>query len=171
MIQETEAAKESLAALTPPASCAAHHRESLGSLDDALEILRSLKTAMESPEPAALPTFVLRGPPEGRAGPPPALRPDALTRARSHDPGEKRTRGWLEEGGEEAARALTATISTRVSRVIQASLGGTRMPMQDTAFRRSLDLLRSRRFGTFWFASLLSNIGTWLSVLPNLLSL
>jgi len=24
-----------------------------------------------------------------------------------------------------------------------------------------LDLLRSRRFGTFWFASLLSNIGTW----------
>jgi hypothetical protein len=53
MIQETEAAKESLAALTPPASCAAHHRESLGSLDDALEILRSLKTAMESPEPAA----------------------------------------------------------------------------------------------------------------------
>jgi len=53
MIRETEAAKESLAALTPPASCAAHHRGSLGSLDDALEILRSLKTAMESPEPAA----------------------------------------------------------------------------------------------------------------------
>ena len=52
MIRETEAAKESLAALTPPASCAAHHRGSLGSLDDALEILRSLKTAMESPEPA-----------------------------------------------------------------------------------------------------------------------
>ena len=24
-----------------------------------------------------------------------------------------------------------------------------------------MDLLRSRRFGTFWFASLLSNIGTW----------
>jgi hypothetical protein len=53
MIRETEAGRESLAALTPPASCAAHHRESLGSLDDALEILRSLKTAMESPEPAA----------------------------------------------------------------------------------------------------------------------
>jgi hypothetical protein len=35
------------------------------------------------------------------------------------------------------------------------------MPMQDTALRRSLDLLRSRRFGTFWFASLLSNVGTW----------
>jgi len=51
MIRETEAAKESLAALTPPASCATHHRGSLGSLDDALEILRSLKTAMESPGP------------------------------------------------------------------------------------------------------------------------
>jgi hypothetical protein len=53
MIRETEAAKESLAALTPPASCAAHHRESLGSLDDALEMLRSLKTAMELSDPAA----------------------------------------------------------------------------------------------------------------------
>ncbi len=53
MIRETEAAKESLAAVTPPASCAAHHRESLASLDDALEMLRSLKTAMESSDPAA----------------------------------------------------------------------------------------------------------------------
>jgi len=53
MIRETEAARDSLAALTPPASCAAHFRESLGSLDDALEMLRSLKTAMESPDPAA----------------------------------------------------------------------------------------------------------------------
>ncbi|MFI5182457.1 MAG: hypothetical protein ACHQPI_13810 [Thermoanaerobaculia bacterium] len=53
MIRETEEARGSLGALAPPASCAAHYRESLGSLDDALEILRSLKTAMESPEPAA----------------------------------------------------------------------------------------------------------------------
>src|ERR1700730_14182584 len=30
-----------------------------------------------------------------------------------------------------------------------------------SAFSESLDLLRTRRFGTFWFASLLSNIGTW----------
>lgn len=30
-----------------------------------------------------------------------------------------------------------------------------------TPFRRSLDLLFSRRFGTFWFANLLSNMGTW----------
>ena len=33
--------------------------------------------------------------------------------------------------------------------------------MPDTAFGKSLQLLRTRRFGTFWFASLLSNIGTW----------
>ena len=33
--------------------------------------------------------------------------------------------------------------------------------MSATAFHASLQLLRTRRFGTFWFASLLSNIGTW----------
>ena len=33
--------------------------------------------------------------------------------------------------------------------------------MPDTAFRESIRLLYTRRFGTFWFASLLSNIGTW----------
>jgi type IV secretory pathway VirB10-like protein len=53
MIRETEAAKERLAAVTPPAPCAVHYRESVGSLDDALDVLRSLKSAMESPEPAA----------------------------------------------------------------------------------------------------------------------
>jgi hypothetical protein len=53
MIRETEAAKESLAGLAPPAPCAALHRESLGSLDDALEMLRLLKAAMESPDAAA----------------------------------------------------------------------------------------------------------------------
>lgn len=31
----------------------------------------------------------------------------------------------------------------------------------DSALRQSLRLLATRRFGTFWFASLLSNIGTW----------
>ncbi len=30
-----------------------------------------------------------------------------------------------------------------------------------SAFAQSLQLLRTRRFGTFWFASLLSSIGTW----------
>ena len=29
------------------------------------------------------------------------------------------------------------------------------------AFAQSVQLLLTRRFGTFWFASLLSNIGTW----------
>src|SRR5450755_3603717 len=29
------------------------------------------------------------------------------------------------------------------------------------AFRESLSLLATRRFGSFWFASLLSSIGTW----------
>lgn len=33
--------------------------------------------------------------------------------------------------------------------------------MSDSVFRDSLKLLATRRFGTFWFASLLSSIGTW----------
>lgn len=33
--------------------------------------------------------------------------------------------------------------------------------MSYAVFTESLRLLRTRRFGTFWFASLLSNIGTW----------
>ena len=33
--------------------------------------------------------------------------------------------------------------------------------MSAAAFHASFQLLRTRRFGTFWFASLLSNIGTW----------
>ncbi len=33
--------------------------------------------------------------------------------------------------------------------------------MNSDAFGQSLRLLCTRRFGTFWFASLLSNIGTW----------
>jgi len=53
MIRETEAAKARLAAVAPPAPCAAHYRESVGSLDDALDVLRSLKAAMESSEPVA----------------------------------------------------------------------------------------------------------------------
>ena len=35
------------------------------------------------------------------------------------------------------------------------------LPMLENAFGDSLRLLRTRRFGTFWFASLLSSIGTW----------
>jgi len=33
--------------------------------------------------------------------------------------------------------------------------------MQENHFRQSIALLGTRRFGTFWFASLLANIGTW----------
>jgi MFS family permease len=33
--------------------------------------------------------------------------------------------------------------------------------MPYSSFQESVQLLRTRRFGTFWFASLLSNIGTW----------
>ena len=33
--------------------------------------------------------------------------------------------------------------------------------MPESAFHKSIALLFTRRFGTFWFASLLSNIGTW----------
>lgn len=36
-----------------------------------------------------------------------------------------------------------------------------RHSISNTALRESLALLWTRRFGTFWFASLLSNIGTW----------
>lgn len=53
LIRQSEAARERLAALAAPASCAAHHRESLASLDEGLEVLRSLKAAMESPDPAS----------------------------------------------------------------------------------------------------------------------
>lgn len=34
-------------------------------------------------------------------------------------------------------------------------------PTYKNSLSESLQLLRTRRFGTFWVASLLSNIGTW----------
>ncbi len=52
LARETEDARRRLASVVPPPACAAHHRETLGSLDDALEMLRSVKEAMASPEPA-----------------------------------------------------------------------------------------------------------------------
>ncbi len=52
MIRDTEGARTKLRALVPPPVCATHHRESLGSVDDALEMLGALKTAMQSPDPA-----------------------------------------------------------------------------------------------------------------------
>jgi hypothetical protein len=53
LIRQTEAARGKFAAVVPPPVCADFHRESLASVDDALAIVRSLKTAMESPDPAA----------------------------------------------------------------------------------------------------------------------
>src|SRR5450631_683224 len=38
---------------------------------------------------------------------------------------------------------------------------GARMLDTVSELRQSLALLATRRFGTFWFASLLSSIGTW----------
>lgn len=37
----------------------------------------------------------------------------------------------------------------------------------ENTFRESVGLLTTRRFGTFWFASLLSNIGTWAQQVAN----
>ena len=53
MIRQTEAARERLAVLRPPAPCAAHYEKSLESLDDAVGMLRALKGSMESSDPAA----------------------------------------------------------------------------------------------------------------------
>jgi hypothetical protein len=53
MIRQTEAAKERLAAVRPPAPCAVHYQKSLESLDDAVEMLRALKSSMQSPDPVA----------------------------------------------------------------------------------------------------------------------
>ena len=53
MIQQTEAAKAGLVAITPPAPLADFHRESLASVDGGIEVLRTLKAAMNSSDPAA----------------------------------------------------------------------------------------------------------------------
>jgi hypothetical protein len=46
MIQQAEATRGRLAAISPPQPCATYHRECLASLDDGLVLMRSLKTAM-----------------------------------------------------------------------------------------------------------------------------
>lgn len=53
MIRQTETVRSSLAAIMPPAPCAVFHRESLASLDDGVELLRTFKPAMESSDPGA----------------------------------------------------------------------------------------------------------------------
>lgn len=53
MIRQTEAAKERLAAVRPPAPCAVHYEKSLESLDDATGMLRALRSSIQSPDPVA----------------------------------------------------------------------------------------------------------------------
>jgi MFS family permease len=45
--------------------------------------------------------------------------------------------------------------------VFAHTVHGLPFAMPNSAFRESIQLLGTRRFGTFWFASLLANIGTW----------
>ena len=52
LVREAEEARRRLLGISPPAACAAHHRETLGSFDDALAMLRALKAATGSTDPA-----------------------------------------------------------------------------------------------------------------------
>ncbi len=52
LVREAEEARRRLLAISPPAACAAHHRETLASFDDALGMLRALKAATGSTDPA-----------------------------------------------------------------------------------------------------------------------
>ena len=52
MIQQAQDSRSRLAALTPPQPCAAYHKELLASLDDGLDMMRTLKQMMASPNPA-----------------------------------------------------------------------------------------------------------------------
>ncbi|MDR3670114.1 MAG: hypothetical protein P4L36_04680, partial [Holophaga sp.] len=47
MIRQTEEARASLAALTPPAPCAGYHQESLAMLGDSLAMLRTIKGSVQ----------------------------------------------------------------------------------------------------------------------------
>jgi hypothetical protein len=61
MIQQTESARRQLFSLAPPEPCAHYHRESLASLDDGLEILHSMKKAVESSDANALSSLTDKG--------------------------------------------------------------------------------------------------------------
>ena len=52
LVDETEEARRRLLAIAPPAACAAHHRETVASFDDALGMLRALREASASSDPA-----------------------------------------------------------------------------------------------------------------------
>jgi hypothetical protein len=53
MIRQTEDAKARLAGVRPPAPCTTHYNKSLESLDDAVEMLRALRSSIQSSDPAA----------------------------------------------------------------------------------------------------------------------
>jgi len=53
LIRQTQTARNRLAALTPPQPCAAYHRELLGSLDDGLGLMQSIKQLISSANPSA----------------------------------------------------------------------------------------------------------------------
>ncbi len=53
MIRQTEDAKGRLSAVRPPAPCTTHYNKSLESLDDAVEMLRALRSSIQSSDPAA----------------------------------------------------------------------------------------------------------------------
>lgn len=52
LVREAEEARRRLLAISPPAACAAHHRETVASFDDALGMLRALKAATGSTDAA-----------------------------------------------------------------------------------------------------------------------
>lgn len=49
MIQQAQATRNRLSAITPPQPCAAYHRESLVSLDAGLNLMRDMKQALSTP--------------------------------------------------------------------------------------------------------------------------
>ncbi len=53
LVREAEESRRRLVAISPPAACAAHHRETVASFDDALAMLRALKAATGSADPSA----------------------------------------------------------------------------------------------------------------------
>lgn len=60
------------------------------------------------------------------------------------------------------APASVVSTAGAVGLIVCDALGIKRLnPAHPSAFRKSLQLLWTQRFGTFWFASLLSSIGTW----------
>lgn len=61
MIQQSEVTRRRLAALSPPPPCAAYHRTSLASLDDGLEMMRSIKKAVDASDADALSQLTAQG--------------------------------------------------------------------------------------------------------------